>query len=381
VVHHSRGRVSNRRLAPQLRARVLAQVRQRYADFGPTLAAEHLARQQLQVSRETLRRWMSQGGIREPRRRRVGAVHVWRERRAAFGELVMMDTSEHAWLEGRGPKLCLIAMIDDASNRWWERFVAHDTREDNMRTLQGWLRRWGRPLALYTNKDSIFCATRPPTVEEQLAGKPARTQFARALAELGIEWIAAHSPQAKGRIENLFGTLQDRLIKEMRLAGVDTAEGANQFLELTFLPQWRFTYPPRQPRDAHRPLGREHVLEHILTVRVPRTVAQDHTVSWDAQRWSVARADVCVGLRRAKVEIERRLDHSHWLRFRGHYLPLHPCPAPRRAASPSSLRPPGPAARKQQLRTKHIPPIEHPWRRPWKRTFLMGTKADISTLH
>ncbi|MEK7731788.1 MAG: ISNCY family transposase, partial [Planctomycetota bacterium] len=321
VMHRLHGQPSNRKIAEPIQQRALRLLRQPlYVGFGPTLAADHLQRAGMQLSRETVRAWMAAAGLWCPRRQRFQAVHVWRPRRAAFGELVMMDSSEHAWLEDRGPKLVLIAMIDDATSRIWGRFVAHDTTEENLRTLEGWLRRWGRPVALYTDKDSIFQPAGPVPVDAQLRGEPARTQFGRALSELGIGWIAAHSPQAKGRIERLFGTLQDRLVKEMRVAEVCTLEQANRFWELTFLPQWQqFTVQPRQRRNAHRPLGREHRLEQILSVRVVRSVAPDHTVRWQGQRWGVPREEVCAGLRGARAEIERRLDGSHWLRFRGRY--------------------------------------------------------------
>lgn len=383
VVHRLRERPSNRKIPAAIAERALRLLRRPcYTGFGPTLAAEHLERAGITVSRETLRGWMSQAGLWRPRRQKVATVHVWRERRAAFGELVLMDTSEHLWLEERGPKLCLVALIDDATSRLWARFVEHDTTEENLRTLEGWLRRYGRPLALYTDKDSIFQPAGPPAREEQLRGTPARTQFGRALSELGIAWIAAHSPQAKGRIERLFETLQDRLIKEMRVAGIDTLEAANRFLEITFLPQWekRFTVVPRGAQDAHRPLRREHRLEQILSVRATRTVAQDHTVQWQGQRWGVPRAAVCPGLRSARAEVERRLDGSHWLRFRGRYLPLVACPAAPRSASPSGLRPPGLAERKTKPKPQYTPPLDHPWRRPWKRTLLLCREPDISTL-
>src|ERR1700683_2096435 len=204
---------------------------------------------------------------------------------------------------------------------------------------------------------------------------------------LGIEWIAAHSPQAKGRIERLFETLQDRLVKEMRLAGIESIEAANHFLELRFIPEWeqRFTVAARNARNAHRRLGPEHHLEEILSVRVARKVSPDHTVSWEGNRWGVVREDVCAGLRGAAVEIERRLDGSHWLRYRGRYLHLRHCPEPARTtASPSGLRPPGlaeqPPRPKNKITPKYHAPANHPWRKPWKRTFLSGKKPDISTL-
>ena len=284
------------------------------------------------MSRETLRKWMVKASLWCPRAQRVKTIHVWRERRASFGELVMQDSSPFRWLEERGPACQLIAVIDDATSRFYARFTEHDTTEENLRTFGEWLRRYGRPLAHYTDKNSIFRTSAPAPLGEQLRGEKARSHFGRALGELGIAWIAAHSPQAKGRIERLFETLQDRLVKEMRLAGIDSIAAANHFLEMRFLPAWeeRFTVAPRRPRNAHRRLDPEQRLEEILSVRVGRQVADDHTVSWDGNRWGVPREEVCAGLRGAQVEIERRLDGSHWLRFRGRYLRLRHCPAPLR---------------------------------------------------
>src|SRR6201987_1060347 len=377
VIHGLRGRTSNRRVAARFQEKILACLQQRYADFGPTLAAEHLAQEGFSVSRETLRKWMTKAALWRPRSQRVKKIHVWRERRASFGELVMQDSSPFRWLEDRGPACQLIAVIDDATSLIHARFTEHDTTEENLRTFGGWVRRYGRPLAHYTDKNSIFRKAGPQPLPEQLRGDPLRTQFGRALSELGIEWIAAHSPQAKGRIERLFETLQDRLVKEMRLAGIDSIEGANHFLQMRFLPEWeqRFTVAPRNARNAHRRLGREQHLEEILSVRVARRVAQDHTVSWDGNRWGVLREEVCAGLRGAAVEIERGLEGSYWLRYRGRYLPLRACPEPaQRSASPSGLRPPGLAERtpkpKNQSKPKYHVPADHPWRKPWKRTFL-----------
>jgi Helix-turn-helix domain len=387
IVHRLRGCRSNRKIPDPVRQRAVQLLRQaRYAGFGPTLAAEHLARQAIPVSRETLRNWMSAAGLWQPRRRTLKQVHVWRPRRSCFGELVMQDSSPYRWLEDRGPAGHLIALLDDATSRVWGRLVEHDSTEENLRTLGGWLARYGRPLALYTDQNSLFVTSRPVQWQEQLRGEPARTQFGRALGELDIEWIAAHSPQAKGRIERLFGTLQDRLVKELRIQQITTLEQANRFLELTFWPDWerRFAVRAAGTANAHRPLAAAQRLAEILSVRVARTVTSDHTVSWQGQRWGLRREDVAVGLRGASAEIERRLDGSHWLRFRGRYLRLQSCPAAARSASPSGLRPPGlaegKAKAKAKAKNKSIPSADHPWRKPWKRTFLLGRKPDISTL-
>src|ERR1700692_4576453 len=285
-LHGLRELPSNRKVAVSLQRKILARVGQCYADFGPTLAAEHLAQEGFALSRETLRKWMTQAAFWHPRCQRVKKIHVWRERRASFGELVMQDSSPFRWLEDRGPACQLIAVIDDATSRIHARFTEHDTTEENLRTFGGWVRRYGRPLAHYTDKASIFRTAGPQPLAEQLRGDPLRTQFGRALHELGIAWIAAHSPQAKGRIERLFETLQDRLVKEMRLAGIDSIEAANHFWEMRFVPEWqqRFTVVPRNARDGHRRLGHDQRLEEILSVRVARKAAQDPTVSWDGDR-------------------------------------------------------------------------------------------------
>jgi hypothetical protein len=378
LIHRLRGRRSNRKFSRQLQDRVLSKVRRRYSDFGPTLASEHLADDGLHVNRETLRQWMSQAGLWRPRRRRLKAVHTWRPRRASFGELVMADGSPFDWLEGRGPELNLIAMIDDATSRLWAWFDVTESTQAHMVTLKGWLKRFGRPVALYTDKHSIFKVNRPPDLNEQLAGEPAQTQFARALRELDIEWIAAHSPQAKGRVERLFATLQDRLVKQMRLARICSADQANQFLDKQFLPKWneRFTEPARRSQDAHRPLRRTHHLEAILSLRHPRTVANDYTVHWHAQRWAIPRAEVQAGLRGARAEVEQRLDGSVWLRFRGRYLTLVPCRQLELQPALAAQVRAKPKPKCKPRNKKHIPPPDHPWR----RTFLSSPKPDISIL-
>jgi Transposase and inactivated derivatives len=384
IIHRLRGRRSNRRISEKVRERALAVLaREEYRDFAPTLAAEHLVRVGIDVSRETVRRWQTEAGLWKPGKQKIEAVHVWRERRSAFGELVLMDTSNHDWLEGRGPRLYLIAMIDDATSQLWGRFVESDSTAENLRTLRGWLERYGRPLALYTDKNTIFQTPRSAELVERY-GHPPPTDFGAALEELRIEWIAAHSPQAKGRVERLFETLQDRLVKEMRIAGIGSVDEADRFLREQFLPFWyeRFTVVPRTSRDAHRQLG-SLSLDSVLCHRFERAVSADYTLRLEGQRWFIPRAHVQPGLRRSRVVVERRLDGSSWVRYRGRHLPLRTAPPP--AARPSGLRPPGPAADpKLPPKTWH-PPKNHPWRQACrlqmlKRTLLSGAKADISTL-
>src|SRR3954471_607692 len=218
VIHAARGRTSNRKLAEEQREKAIQILSQEvYRGFGPTLAAEYLAeKHKLEVSRETLRGWMIGAQLWRAKARRAEKGHTWRVRSNRLGELVQWDTSEHDWLESRGPKLYLISMIDDATSRLVARFVEHDSTEENMRILASYLERYGRPVSFYTDKATLF-ANLPKTRRGETAGKDGPdlppTQIGRALQELDIEWIAAHSPQAKGRVERGFGTAQDRLVK------------------------------------------------------------------------------------------------------------------------------------------------------------------------
>jgi hypothetical protein len=271
----------------------------------------------------------------------------------------MLDGSEHAWLEDRGPRCHLLALIDDATSRVGGLFTTSDCTETNFQVLEGWLKRYGRPVALYTDKNSIYAVNLPPSVEEQLTDRKPETQFSRALGELDIRLILAHSPQAKGRIERLFGTLQNRLVKEMRLADIRAVEEANQFLWEIFLPQqWpKFTVEPARKDDAHRPLATEHRLEEIFCHRERRTVANDLTVAFQGQTYVLDRDDARPGLRGARVEVERRRDGKVWLRWRGEVLPLRACPKPLKALpNPKPEALPKPPAK---------PALDHPWRKPF----------------
>ena len=223
-------------------------MRRKYHDFGPTLASEYLAKDDgIVVSRETLRGWMTEAGIWRSRRQRIEEVHLWRQRRSCFGELLQWDMSDHDWLEGRGERIYFIALPDDATSRAFARFVRHDSREENLKLLWAYLTRYGRPLEIYTDLDTVFAVSKGEAARAAREGwaEAPKTQFGRGLPELAIGWIGARSPEAKGRVERHFQTAQDRLVKGMRLAGVDTLE-------------------PADATDAHRPLRAEHDLAAIL---------------------------------------------------------------------------------------------------------------------
>ena len=237
IIHGLRGKPSNRRV-PEATEKEAVKIlsAEVYEGFGPTLAAEYLSKLHgIKVSKETLRQWMIRGKLWCAKTEKVKKVHVWRPRRSRFGELVQWDTSEHDWLEGRGEKLYLIVMIDDATSRLFARFVRHDSTEENMKLLWSYLEKFGRPLAFYTDKASLFQTAErrkrdEPGVDKDAVEMPP-TQIGRGLGELGVVWIAAHSPQAKGRVERNFKTAQDRLVKGLRVVGAKTIEEANQYLE------------------------------------------------------------------------------------------------------------------------------------------------------
>lgn len=346
VIHGLRGKPSNQRIAKTIEEEAVQILSaDLYNGFGPTLASEYLAdKHDIEVSKETLRQWMMRAKLWRAKAQKVKAVHVWRPRRSRFGELVQWDTSEHDWLEGRGEKLYLIAMIDDATSRLFARFVRHDSTEQNMKLLWSYVEKFGRPLAFYTDKASIFRTAEKrrrdePGVDKDPVEMPP-TQIGRALQELGIAWLPAHSPQAKGRVERNFGTAQDRLVKGMRVAGVKTLEQANQYLEENYLVWWEreLTVEPAHADDAHRPLDKSHSLEASLSHVEMRQVRNDYTIPLDAELYQIERQAVVGGLRKASVRVEKRLDGSVAVRFGERYLPVSRCTAARKTDAPPVKR-------------------------------------------
>lgn len=347
VVHGLRGRRSNRQLPDRLRKRVMRLVQREYRDFGPTLIAEYVQQEHgLVVGKETVRKWMIGEGLWKPKRARVGQVHTWRARRECHGELLQWDTSVHAWLEDRGPAMMyLVALIDDATNTLFAHFVEADTTEQNMRVLWGYLERYGRPQAVYTDKAGMFQPTLPPGWKTEDPGEKTETQIGRALRELGIEWIAAHSPQAKGRVERCFGTLQDRLVKALRKAGVRTLEAANAYLGQVFLPMWnqRFVCAPASSMDGHRSLEKLD-LNSILSVVETRRIGNDYTVPWRGVKWQIPREAIGRGMRGSTVRVEQRWNGSMVVRVQGQFTSLLRCPDAA-VVDPTPPRIPGPHRR------------------------------------
>jgi len=335
VIHGLTGRRSKRRTDDEeVKRCVDALSKPQCHDFGPTFAAEYLQKAvDVRVGRDTVRKWMVTAGMWKVKPRKVKTVHCWRERRSCCGELVQWDTSVHAWLEERGARLYLIAMIDDATNRLFGRFVEHDSAEENMRTLQAYLERYGRPLEFYTDKAGMF-EVAPKRVADRDGEPMPPTQITRALTELGIGRISAHSPQAKGRIERCFGTLQDRLVKHLRLAEARNLAQANVVLE-AFLQDWNqnFTVTAANATDAHRPLGDRRDVDAALSYVVRRRVENNFTIQFLGKRYQIAKHQAQAGLRGENIRVEQRLNGNVVARHQGQYLDLQRCENPEPAHS------------------------------------------------
>jgi Winged helix-turn helix len=313
LVSRKRGRASNHRHGDAFRRAVLALVRAHDADFGPTLAAEKLAALHgLRLGVETLRRWMIVEGIWKDRRHRLPSPHQPRHRRDCLGELVQIDGSEHAWFEDRGGMCTLLAFVDDATSRLMAlRFVVSESAFDYFRATRAYLEAHGKPVAFYSDKHNIFRVNNGE-------GGDRVTQFGRALESLNIDIICANTPQAKGRVERAFGTLQDRLVKELRLAEIATIEAANAWLP-GFVASYnaRFGRQPANAKDLHRPLTPADDLDEILAWREERTVTQNLTLHYDRMMLLLDPTPLARGLVRKKVEVVNYPDGRFSVQFNG----------------------------------------------------------------
>src|ERR1700732_317172 len=313
-----RGTPSNHRLPAEVRTLALSIVRERYADFGPTLAAEKLAEHHgCSVSRETLRGWMIADGLWQDGRHRLPSPHQPRRRRDCLGELVQIDGSEHAWFEDRSAPCTLLAFVDDATSRLMQlRFVTSESAFDYFRTSRAYLEEHGKPVALYSDQHGIFRVN-----SKDAAGGDGVTQFGRALLALNIDIICANSPQAKGRIERAFGTLQDRMVKELRLAGISSMAAANAWLP-GFIAAYntRFGRDPANAKDLHRPLAQADDLDEILAGREERTVTRNLPLHYDRMMLLLDPTSLARGLVRKKVEVVNYPDGRFAVQFNGAVL-------------------------------------------------------------
>jgi transposase len=319
IRHKAIGRPSNNRISDGVRDYAMTLVRERYADFGPTLTTEKLAeRDGLRVSRETVRGWMSEAGLWLSRKQRR-TFHQPRLRREACGELVQIDGSEHRWFEDRGPPCSLLVFVDDATGRLMQlRFVRSESAFTYFEALELYLHRHGAPIAFYSDKHSVFRVAKKDT-----KGGQGMTQFGRALCELNIEILCANSSQAKGRVERMNRTLQDRLVKELRLCGIDSMEAGNTFLP-GFMEDYnaRFAVTPARSDDLHRPMNlAPDRLTEILCKREQRYVGSQLTFSFERKRIMLEETDVTRGLVGRYVETYAYADGRLDVRWKGHSLP------------------------------------------------------------
>ncbi len=327
VIHASKGKPSRHAFDPRFRQKVLDRFQSHYSDFGPSLAVEYMAQEKnpLILSHETLRTWLIQEGLHKPKKKKK--IHrAWRPRKECFGELVQLDGSIHDWFEDRAPRCVLVAYIDDATSRILHaEFVSSEDTFHLFQTTKAYLAAYGRPLAFYVDRDSIYRVNRQPTVEEELQNLTPLTQFGRAMTQLDIQLLPAFSPQAKGRVERLFGTLQDRLVKALRLAGISSIKDANAFLRQVYIPQHnaRFARPPAHPKNIHRPLLRDHNLDAILAFYSPRILQNDFTIQFQSMFFQLEKKQPCRLQPKMELLVEQRLDRSLFVRFQDHYLRFH----------------------------------------------------------
>ena len=349
VIHRSRGRPSNRRCL--YKDKVLRLFKSKYPDFGPTLASEKLfERDKVKVNDETLRLWLIEEGI-SYKKRKKRPHREWRERRRYFGEMIQMDGSEHDWLEGRGQKLIFMGYIDDATGIPFGRFYEYEGTIPAMDSFKYYIKKYGIPNSIYIDKHAAYKSKKKLSIEDELNNKDPLTQFTRALKELGVEVIYANSPQAKGRIERLFKTFQDRLIKELRLEKARTINDANKVAE-SFLPAYakRFSVKASETDDLHRPIPKGIDLDKILCIKEEHTLRNDFTVAHDKKLYQIED-----DTRAKKVMVEERVDGSMIIAYKDKPLKFKEITARPEKAEPQKKY-------KFKLKKVFIPSMNHPWR-------------------
>lgn len=284
LVHKNRGRSSNRAMDQVEKDRISSIIREHYPDFGPTFAHEKLTEQHgITCSDEMVRKLMTAAGLWHAKKHKQQAMHPPRERRACVGELIQLDGSPHAWFEDRADRCVLLAFIDDATSQIMDgQFVDYEGTFPLFAVTEHYLKTYGKPVTVYTDRHSTYKINRQATVEEELRDAKPLSQFGRAMDQLGIELIFANSPQAKGRVERLFETLQDRLVKELRLAKITTKAAATVFFREVYIPKHnaKFASLPRQPQNLHRPLLPTDDLATIFTLQSKRIVTKDLQVQY-----------------------------------------------------------------------------------------------------
>jgi transposase len=367
--HGGCGRESNRGYGKKFRQRVLKRYAERYGDFGPTLAAEHLGEEGLKVSAETLRRWLRASGQKSMRRRKP--YRQRRERREHFGELVQLDGSFHQWLEDRGVRGCLMHLVDDATSTAEGRFYAEETIWGAVGVLRRWIEKYGVPQALYTDWKNVY--VREATEAEKLAGRVPLTQFGRMCRQLDVRIIAANSPQAKGRVERAHGTHQDRLVKKLRLAGISSYEDANRYLDDKYLTDHnqRYARPASSKVDYHRRRPTARQLDEVFWLEEERVVSADWVVSYQTRLLQLERQSRHYAPARSRVTVRENEQGELAITYRGQRLRFKeivaraaPTAAPADKVHRLDTR--GGRREGEEVASGARPSPQHPWRLPFK---------------
>jgi transposase len=361
LVHLGRGKKSNRGCSPEVKEQVLKAYGERYRGFGPTLASEKLEEEiGLRVGHETLRRWLIAVGMwerqRKPRRHRQR-----RERRPCFGDLIQVDGSHHEWFEGRGPKSCLLSMVDDATGITMAMMAEEETTEAAMQLLKQWIKMYGIPRALYTDRKNVYVVERARRPEEIMTGEEPLSAFGKVCRKLGIRIIAARSPQAKGRVERKHGVYQDRWVKELRLNGVNDLAGANGLLgEFSGMLNEKFAKKPASEVDHHCLVAPEASLDDIFCWEETRVLRNDWTVCYKNRIYQITRQSSLPPAKQ-RITILRRLDGSLWMEYRGQKIQF-------RELDKGSLKKNDQEAT-QLTAEKWHPASDHPWRKSFRNMF------------
>lgn len=358
LIHLGRGKQSNRKMLKEERQRIKDIVNEKYSDFGPTLACEKL-RENHKIDRDekTIRSIMIEDCIWKPKQRKKEKYHSWRQRRSNYGEMEQYDGSYHLWFEDRGPECCLLAAIDDASGNIYARFDQHEGVNPTFSFWKRYIKERGKPHSAYVDRFSTYSMNHKLAKENP----DTLTQFQRAMKQLNIEVIKAYSSQAKGRVENLFGTLQDRLVKELRLNNISTIPEANDFLEKVFLPKFnaKFNVQPTGKTNLHIKLTKkeEVELESIFSRHTQRTVRNDYTISYKNDWYQLEENQPTNVFKKENITVEERTDGAIHLRLRGKYLNFKKLPARPEKIAKKNI--PWVLAKK----TVYRPAIDHPWRK------------------
>ena len=327
LIHGNRGRASPRRIPDPVRDTIDYLYRGKYDGFNISHFTEMLEeREEIFICRETVRGILLQKGSYE-KKKRYPKHRSWREPMFKEGMMLQFDTSDHDWLEARGPRIKLIGGIDDATKDVpHAKFAYQDSVEENMATCKEIVKKKGIPLSLYVDKDSKFITTRHGGLHVNIKKDQEKTQMARAWDELGINVIYAESPQAKGRIERLWGTFQDRLISELRLEGISSLEGANRYLHTVFLPKYnkKFTRRPKVEESAYRMIAKGMDLDRVFSIKEERRVQGDNTISYKGKLYQILPTETRFGFAKAKVEIQKHLDGTIHIFYKGEELPFKP---------------------------------------------------------